>query len=101
MGKRLITAANLVNRTVTPMDRVGLCMLPLVFAPADREFRVTTRLIPRLLYAFVHRAASTREQKSIITLEGKERFRPNMESARFLFSSLKENKFAGADFITA
>ena len=52
-GKGLLSAANPKNSAVPPMEVVGSCLLPLVFAPVDQIFRVKFRVVKGLPYAMV------------------------------------------------
>ena len=50
-GKGLLSAANPKNSAVPPMEVVGSCLLPLVFAPIDQIFRMKFRVVKGLPYA--------------------------------------------------
>ena len=75
-GKGLLSAANPKNSAVPPMEVVGSCLLPLVFAPVDQIFRVKFRVVKGLPYAMVLGAAFMTDHRSIISFDGEEGFRP-------------------------
>ena len=74
--KDLLSAANPKNSAVPPMEVVGSCLLPLVFAPVDQIFRVKNRVVKGLPYAMVLGAAFMTDHQSIISFDGEEGFRP-------------------------
>ena len=80
-GDGLLSAANPKNSAVPPMEVVGSCLLPLVFAPVDQLFRAKFRVVKRLPYAMVLRAAFMTDNRSIISFDGEEGFRPTLSSS--------------------
>ena len=80
-GKGLLSAANPKNSAVPPMEVVGSCLLPLVFAPVDQIFRVKFRVVKGLPYAMVLGAAFMTDHRSIISFDGEEGFRPTPSSS--------------------
>ena len=63
------------------MEVVGSCLLPLVFAPVDQIFPVKFRVVKRRLYAMVLGAAFMTDNRSIISFDGEEGFRPTPSSS--------------------
>ena len=79
-GKGLLSAANPKNSAVPPMEVVGSCLLSLVLAPVDL-FRVKFRVMKGLPHAMVLGAASMTDNRSIISFDGEESFRPTPPSS--------------------
>ena len=63
------------------MEVVGSCLLPLVFAPVDQIFHVKFRVVKGLPYATVLGAAFMKDNRSIISVDGEEGFRPTPSSS--------------------
>ena len=74
-------AANPKNRAVPLMEAVGACLRPLVFAPVDQIFHVKFRVVKGLPYAMVLGAALMKDNRSIISFDGEEGFRPTPSSS--------------------
>ena len=80
-GKGLLSAANPKNIAVPPMEVVGSCLLPLVFAPVNQIFRVKFRVVKGVPYAMVLGAALMTDHRSIISFDGEEGSRPTPSSS--------------------
>ena len=80
-GKGLLSAANPKNSAVPPMKLVGSCLLPLVFEPVDKIFRVKFRVVKGLPYATVLGAAFMKDNRTIISFDGEEGLRPTPSSS--------------------
>ena len=63
------------------MEGVGSCLLPLVFAQVDQIFRVKFRVVKGLPYAMVLGAAFMTDNRSIISFDCEECFRPTPSSS--------------------
>ena len=85
-GKGLLSAANPKNSAVPPMELVGSCLLPLVFAPVNQIFRVKFRLVRGLPYAMVLGAAFMTDSRSIISFDAEEGFRSTPSSSWIPFA---------------
>ena len=79
-GKGLLSAANPKNSAAPPMELVGSCLLPLIFAPVDQIFCVKFRGVKGLPYAMVLGAAFMTDNRRIISFDGEEGFRPTPSS---------------------
>ena len=75
-GKGSLSAANPKNSAVCPMEMVGSCLLPLVFSPVDKIFRVKFKVVKELRYAIVLAVAFMTDSRGIISFDGKEGFWP-------------------------
>ena len=91
-GKGLLSAANQKNSAVPPMEMVGSCLLPLVFAPVDKIFRVKFRLGKGLPYSMVLGAAFIKDNRSIIRFDGEEGFRPTPSSSWVPFAPTRSER---------
>ena len=80
-GDGLLRTATPKNSAVPPMEVVDSCLLPLVFTPVDQIFRVKFRVVKGLPYAMVLGAAFMKDNRSIISFDGEEGFRPTPSSS--------------------
>ena len=69
-GTGPLSAANPQNSGVAPMQVVGSCLLPQVFAPVDQIFRVKFSVLKGLPYAIVLGAAFMKDNRSIVSFDG-------------------------------
>ena len=83
------------------MEVTGSCVIPMVFSPVDRVFRVSFRIIRDLPYAVVLGAAFMKEHHSTIRFREEEGFRPTPESTWVPFSSHTTNSATSSKDITA
>ena len=63
-GKGFLRAAKPRNSGVSPMEVIGFCVIPMVFFPVDRVFRISFRIVHDLPYAVVLGAAFMKEHQS-------------------------------------
>ena len=93
-GDGLLHAANPANSAVPPMEVVGSRLLPLVFAPVDQIFRVKFRVMKGLPDAIILGAAFMKDNRSIISFDGEEDFRPTPSSSWVPFAPKKVGQAA-------
>ena len=79
---------------------VGSCLLTLVFAPVDQIFRVKFSVVKGLPYAMMLGAAFMKDNRSIISFDSEEGFRPTPSSSWVLFAP-KEVREAAAGAMCA
>ena len=96
-GKGLLSAANPKISAVPPMEVVDSCLLPLVFVPVGQIFRVKFRVVRGPPCAMVLGAAFMKDNRSILSFDGEEGFRPTPSSAWIPFAPKEvEEAAAGA-----
>ena len=86
-GKGFLRAANPKDSAIPPMEVIGSGVIPVVFPPIDRVFRISSRVVRDLPYAVVLGAAFMKEHHSTISFRDKEGFKPTPESTWVPFSS--------------
>ena len=98
--RRRLSNADSVKSDVPLTAVVGSCILPLVFAPVDRIFRLIARVVPGLSYALVLGIAFMREHGSIVDFNEKEGFKPTPEApwVPTHFSSIQSGGLDGTGF---
>ena len=100
-GKGSLRAANPKDSAVPPMEVIGSCVIPMMFSPVDKVFRISFRVVRDLPYAIVLGAAFMREHHSIISFREKEGFKPTPESTWVSFSSHTTNSATSSKKVTA
>ena len=100
-GKGFLRAANPRNSGDSPMEVVGSCVIPMVFSPVNRVFRISFRIVRGLPYAVVLGAAFMKGHHSTIRFREKEGFRPTPELIWVSFSSRTTNSATSSKDITA
>ena len=85
-GKGFLRAANPRDSDVSPMEVIGSCLIPLIFTPVNRVFRVPFRVVRDLPYAVVLGAAFMKENKSVLSFNENEGFKPTPDSTWVPFS---------------
>ena len=101
VGKGFFRAVNPRNSGVSPMEVIGFCVIPMVFSPVDRVFRISFRVVRDLPYAVVVGAAFMKKHQSTIRFRGKEGFKPTPGSTWVPFSSHTTNSASSSKDITA
>ena len=69
------------------MEVIGSCVVPMVFSPVDRLFRISFRIVRNLPYAVVLGATFMKEYQSTISFLEKGGFGPTPESTWVPLSS--------------
>ena len=100
-GKGFLRAARPKDSAIPPMEVIGSCVIPVVFPPIDRVFRISFRVVRDLPYAVVLGAAFMKEHHSTISFREKEGFKPTPESTWVPFSSHTTNSATSSKDITA
>ena len=85
-GKGFLRAANPRDSDVSPMEVIGSCLIPLIFTPVYRVFRVPFRVVRDLPYAVVLGTAFMKENKSVLSFNENEGFKPTPDSTWVPFS---------------
>ena len=99
-GKGFLRAANPRNSGVSPMEVIRSCVIPMVFPPVDRVFRISFRIVRDLPYAVVLGAILKKEHHSTLSFREKEWFKPTPESTWVPFSSHTTNSVTSSKDIT-
>ena len=100
-GKGFLRAANPKDSAIPPMEVIGSCVIPVMFPPINRVFRISFRDVRDLLYAVVLGAAFMKRHHSTISFREKEGFKPTPESTWVPFSSHTTNSATSSKDITA
>ena len=76
-------------------------IIPMMFSPVDRVFRISFRIVRDLPYAVVLGAAFMKEYQSTISFLDEERFRPTPELTWVPFSSHTTNSATSSKDVAA
>ena len=100
-GKGFLRAVNPKDSAIPPIEVIGSCVIPVVFPPIDRVFRISFRVVRDLPCAVVLGAAFMKEHHSTISFREKEGFKPTPESTWVHFSSHTTNSATSSKDATA
>ena len=100
-GKEILRAVSPRNSDVSPMEVIRPRVIPMVFTPVDKIFRISFPIARDLPYAIVLGVAFTSDHQSTISFRQNEDFRPATESSWVPFFSHTTNAAMSSKHATA